>query len=89
MQATIIGLGTECLREQLAKISRYCRLKAMGELYQPFDYRNHPKVLERMDVTLDIQSKDLTDQEVRQALKVAEMRFAPCGPCSRGIWKLI
>lgn len=45
---------------------------------------SHPKALERMHVTLHLQARNLTEPEVRQALKAAEDTVCPVWAMLKG-----
>ncbi|MGI6153985.1 MAG: OsmC family protein [Christensenellaceae bacterium] len=54
------------LRHKMQKTVDGIAVQVIGEVRE-----NHPKALEKMNVTLDIRATDLTEPEVRQTLKAA------------------
>ena len=67
------------LRHKMQKTVDGITVEVMGKVRD-----NHPKALEQMSVTLDIRAKDLTEPEVRQALKVAEDAVCPVWAMLKG-----
>ena len=67
------------LRHRMQKSVDGIDVNVVGEVRD-----NHPKALERMNVTLDIKAKDLTEPEVKQALEVAEDAVCPVWAMLKG-----
>ena len=67
------------LRHKMQKTVDGITVQVIGEVRD-----NHPKALEQMNVTLDIKAKDLTEGEVRQALKAAEDAVCPVWAMLKG-----
>ena len=67
------------LRHRMQKTVEGITTHVLGEVRD-----NHPKALARMNVTLEIKAKDLSEPEVRQALKVAEDTVCPVWAMLKG-----
>ena len=86
LELLMISFGS-CVSTVLMTLLRYKMQKTVSGVSAEVDgtvREEHPKALDHIQLRLKIQAKDLTDAEVKEALKIAEDTMCPVWAMLKG-----